>query len=120
MSPRRARLSPQAAAWLKAEIAYVAERNPAAARKIADRIRQALANLLLYPRIGPAGLIPGTRRLVVPPYVLTVRQRGDVVEVAAIRHARQSDAYAPRDLLAGTFDDDPAAAVADDDLGRTD
>jgi plasmid stabilization system protein ParE len=103
-------MSPQAAAWLKAEIAYIADRNPIAARKIAARMRQARQNLAEHPALGRAGLIPGTRRLVVPPYVLTIRQRGATVEIAAIRHARQSDAYAPGEaadeVLAGEPTDD--------------
>ena len=98
--PRRlARMSPQAAAWLKAEISYIADRNPAAARKIAARLRHARQNLAEFPKTSPAGIIPGTRRLVVSPYVLTVRQRDGVMEIAAIRHARQSDAYAPHAAL---------------------
>jgi len=111
-------MSPQAAAWLKAEIAYVADRNPAAAKKIAAAIRLALRNLAEFPKIGPAGRIPGTRRLVVSPYVLTIRQSGDIVEVAAIRHARQSDAYAPQGALDAMLAiDPPADAPTDDALG---
>lgn len=39
-------------------------------------------------QIGVVGLIPGTRRLVVGSYVLTVRQRG-VVEIAPVPYARK-------------------------------
>jgi plasmid stabilization system protein ParE len=102
-----ARMSPQAAAWLKDEIAYVADRNPAAARKIAERIRAAREKLADHPMIGPAGTIPDTRRFVVKPYVFTVRQREGVLEIAAIRNARQGDAYAPGDILDAESDDEP-------------
>ena len=96
MTARRlARMAPEARAWFLAEIKYIAARNPAAAEKIVARLRAARQTLAEHPKIGPAGLIPGTRRVVVPPYILTVRQRGDAVEIAAIRHAQQSDAYAP-------------------------
>ena len=95
MGRRLARMSPQARAWYLAEIAYLAERNPPAAERVAVRMRAARELLVDHPKIGPAGLIPGTRRVVVGPYVLTVRQRGGVVEIAAIRHTRQGDAYAP-------------------------
>lgn len=115
MARRIARMSPQAATWLKAEIAYIADRNPAAARKIAARIRLARQNLAEHPKIGPAGLIHGTRRLVVSSYVLTVRQRGGVVEIAAIRHARQSDAYAPHDVLDEVPADDPPTDTPTED-----
>lgn len=115
MALRLARMSPEAASWLKTEIAYVADRNPAAARKIVERIRQARRNLAEYPRIGPPGLIPGTRRVVVSPYVLTVQQNSGVVEIAAIRHARQSDAYAPQDVLNEDVADEPGDEEPTDD-----
>lgn len=95
MTRRLARMSPEARSWYLSEIAYIAERNPAAAEKIAARMRRARQTLAEYPKSGPAGLIPGTRRIIVKPYVLTIRQRGGVMEIAAIRHAKQSDAYAP-------------------------
>ena len=99
MAPRPAKLSPDAARWLKEEIAYIAARRPEAARAIAARIRTARQNLADYPKIGPEGWIQGTRRVVVPPYVLTVRVRRGIIEVAAIRHAQQGDAYTPSGLL---------------------
>ncbi|MBP0575274.1 type II toxin-antitoxin system RelE/ParE family toxin, partial [Mycobacterium tuberculosis] len=68
---RRVWLSPQAAAWLKAEIAYLAERSPSAAAAVALRFRRVRQSLDDNPLLGQIGLIPGTRRLVVAPYVLT-------------------------------------------------
>jgi|SRR5579859_244640 len=103
MAARLVTLSPEAAKWLKEEISYIADRNPAAARGIADRLRAARDILADYPMIGPEGWIPGTRRVVAGPYILTIRIRGNAVEIAAIRHARQRDAYAPSNLSA---DDD--------------
>jgi plasmid stabilization system protein ParE len=88
-----------------AEIAYIADRSPAAAEKIVARTKEARRLLADHPKIGPAGLIPGTRRFVVNPYVLTVRERDGVVEIAAIRHAKQSDAYRPKEAL--EIDTDP-------------
>ena len=104
MASRIVRLSPEAAKWLKAEISYTADRNPAAAKRVADRLRAARETLSDYPMIGPEGWIPGTRRVVMGPFILTVRIRGDIVEIAAIRHARQGDAYAPGEVLAGDED----------------
>ena len=95
MPPRVVKISPQAARWLAAELAYIAERRPQAARAIAARLRTAVQNLAGFPNIGPEGWIPGTRRVVVQPYILTIRIRAEIVEVAAIRHARQGAAYAP-------------------------
>jgi plasmid stabilization system protein ParE len=105
MANRPARMSPQARAWLLAEIKYLADRNPSAAAAVVERMRAARQTLGDYPRIGVAGLISGTRRLVVGPYVLAVRQRDDIVEIAAIRHARQSDAYAPPEATKDEQDD---------------
>jgi plasmid stabilization system protein ParE len=105
MTRSLARMSPQAAAWLKAEIRYLSQRNPAAAKKVAQQIRAACESLAQYPAIGQRGLIPGTRRVVTTAYVLTVRQRGDAVEVLAIRHAKQADAYAPRELQTESWDE---------------
>ena len=53
-------------------------------------------NLAEHPKIGPAGFIQGTRRLVVrKQYVLTVGFSDGVVEIATMRHARQNDTNAP-------------------------
>ncbi len=55
-----------------------------------------------FPLTAQSGVIPGTRRVFVKPeYISTVRVREGVVEIAAIRSARQGDAYAPSDLLDG-------------------
>ncbi|CAN7755104.1 hypothetical protein [Rhizobium leguminosarum] len=41
-----------------------------------------------------------------PPFVLTIRSRDGIVEIAAIRDARQKDAYAPVEMLAVDDDDE--------------
>ena len=41
-----------------------------------------------------------------PPLVLTIRARDGMVEIAAIRDARQKDAYAPTDLRPADDNDD--------------
>ncbi|WP_068494386.1 type II toxin-antitoxin system RelE/ParE family toxin [Paramagnetospirillum marisnigri] len=92
MTPTRlARMSPAAQAWYLAEIAYISERNPDAAAKISRMIRAARQTLADYPKIGPPGRSPGTRRMVVGPYVLTVRLRRGETETIHIRHGRQTD-----------------------------
>ena len=100
MARRPARMSPEARAWLLSEVRYLADRNPSAATAVLDRLGAARQTLADYPQIGTAGLIPGTRRLVVGPYILTIRHRAGTVEIAAIRHARQGDAYAPAEATA--------------------
>jgi plasmid stabilization system protein ParE len=101
MVRRLAAMTPRARAWFLGEVAYLAERNPEAARKFVARIRAARETLAQYPRSGQIGEIPGTRIVVVTPYILTIRRRGGEIEIAAIRHAKQADARAPDDAAAG-------------------
>jgi plasmid stabilization system protein ParE len=88
-------MSPAARAWYLTEIRYLADRNADAAAQVVEMMRTARLNLSEHPTLGRLGLIPGTRRLLVGPYVLTTRVRGGVVEIAAIRSSRQGDAYEP-------------------------
>ncbi|WP_081629287.1 type II toxin-antitoxin system RelE/ParE family toxin [Methylopila sp. M107] len=99
MARRLARITPEAAFWLKEEIAHIADKQPSAARNIAARISAAHRQLGDFPHSGQPGVIPGTRRWVVDPYIVTLRYKNGVVEIAAIRHAQQGDAYAPREAL---------------------
>lgn len=100
-------LMPPARAWLRAEVAYLTEKNPAAAEKVLARIRAAQRTLADYPKLGVAGLIPGTRRFVVTPYVLTIRIKPTLIEIVAIGHGRQSDAHVPRDAVNPNADGEP-------------
>ncbi|MFL5252125.1 MAG: type II toxin-antitoxin system RelE/ParE family toxin [Rhodopila sp.] len=95
MPRRRVRMSPAARAWYLAEVGYLAERNADAAARVVDMFRTARLNLSEHPELGCVGLILGTRRLMVGPYVLTIRLRGGTVEIAAIKWARQGNAYEP-------------------------
>lgn len=97
--PRKVAIAPAAEARFLAGIAYIAERNPSAAAKIVGRMRELRERLAEFPNIGVRGEIPGTRRVLLNPFVLTVRQGRDGVEIAAVRHAKQKDARAPSDLL---------------------
>jgi len=99
MSRRRAGMSPAAAARLLEAIAYIAERNPSAAEKIVMKMRALRERLADFPEMGVRGQIPGTRRVVLNPFVLTIRKGKNGVEIVALRHAKQKDAYAPSELL---------------------
>jgi plasmid stabilization system protein ParE len=100
MARRLALMAPEAARWLKEEIARIAESSPQGAEKIATNVRKARELLAEYPRSAQRGVILGTQRIFVRPhYILTVRIRDGVVEVAAIRSTSQTDAYAPSALL---------------------
>ena len=97
MTRRLARLSSAARTWLLKEVAYLAAREPSAARKLIALLRAARENLSAFPHMAQPGVIPGTRKLVAGAYVLTVRVKGDDVEIVSIRHGRQADAHAPND-----------------------
>jgi len=98
MAGRLVRISPSARQWLLEEIAYLTGRSPGAAKKVAASLRAARELLAEHPGLAAKGDIPGTRRFIVAPYILTFRERAGVLEIAAIRHARQSDARAPREM----------------------
>jgi plasmid stabilization system protein ParE len=92
------RLSPRAERWFLKAIAEIAEVDPGAARKIKARLERLKTLLSTFPEMTERGVLPGTRRIVMHPFILTARVRGDVMEIVAIRHARQKDARAPSEL----------------------
>jgi len=95
--PHRVVFVRRARRQLNAQIAYVAERNPAAAQRLRVRIAAAQQQLADFPQSAPRADSPGTRRLVVAPYVLTYRQRGTLVEIIDVRHSRQAERPIPDD-----------------------
>ncbi|MXN66022.1 type II toxin-antitoxin system RelE/ParE family toxin [Stappia sp. GBMRC 2046] len=97
MQRKAASFSPEARKWFLTEIQYLAERNLAAAEALIARMRRLREELAKYPKLGARGAIPGTRRIVLAPYVVTVRSRHGGIEIVAIRHGRQRDALAPDD-----------------------
>ncbi|MDX8529909.1 type II toxin-antitoxin system RelE/ParE family toxin [Mesorhizobium sp. VK25A] len=99
MPERIAGMTRQAEKRFLKGIAYIAERNPPAAEKIVRKMRELRERLADFPNIGVRGDIPGTRRVVLRPFVLTVRKGRNGVEIAAVRHAKQGDAYAPSEAL---------------------
>jgi len=85
--------------WLRRGLAslvaaeqYVALDNAAAARRMADHIEDAVAQLARFPNLGRAGVRPGTRELVVPrtPYLVVYRVTEKEVQVLRVFHEKQS------------------------------
>lgn len=91
MVSRLAPFTAPARAWFLAEVAFLAERNPAAATRIIAQFQAARRALAEHPDIARPGPAPGLRRFVVGPYVLTVRRMANSVEILSIRHGRQTD-----------------------------
>nr|WP_245305711.1 type II toxin-antitoxin system RelE/ParE family toxin [Rhizobium leguminosarum] len=81
---------------------------PAAARKLVERLERQRELLSSFPQMTETerGILEGTRKVSMPPFVLTIRSRDGIVEIAAIRDARQKDAYAPVEMLAVDDDDE--------------
>lgn len=81
---------PAAADDLAAIIAYISERNPAAAAAMADRLLTDAELLSQLPALYRPGRIPGTREFVSHPnYLLVYRVLGDAVEILNVVHTRQ-------------------------------
>jgi plasmid stabilization system protein ParE len=87
--PRQVILAPRALRQFNAQLAYLADRNPEAGRRLIARIVEARKQLADFPRSAPRSRAPGTRRLIVAPYVLTYREAGDDIEIIDFRHGRQ-------------------------------
>ena len=81
--------SPEAIADLIALRAYIAEGNPAAARRIALHIIHNVEELLsANPDIGRPGRVPGTRELVIPktPFIVPYRVQADTIQILRVFH----------------------------------
>ncbi|MBI4275507.1 MAG: type II toxin-antitoxin system RelE/ParE family toxin [Rhizobiales bacterium] len=81
--------SPEAIDELASLRAYIAEDNPAVARRVALRIIHSIEQLLAgQPRMGRAGRVSGTRELMVPemPYVIPYRIRNNRLQVLRVYH----------------------------------
>jgi toxin ParE1/3/4 len=81
--------SPQAADDLASLRAYIAEDDPAAARRVVLHIVRSVEELLAgQPQIGRPGRVPGARELVVPrtSYVIPYRIRDNRIQVLRDYH----------------------------------
>ena len=70
---------------------YIAEHNPQAAHKVAQRIDQAVSHLAEMPNMGRLGRIYGTRELVMSgtPFLAVYRLQNNRIEILRIMHGRQ-------------------------------
>ncbi len=72
--------------------AYVAERNPAAARRVIAAIDAQLEAVLEFPSLGTLGRVAGTREFVVSrlPYIVVYTVRDDVLYVLYVWDGRRN------------------------------
>jgi toxin ParE1/3/4 len=92
--PLRLRFTVRARSHLESIHAFVAERNPDAARALAARIRLALDMLTSFPDAGHPGRVYGTREWVIRglPYVVVFEvlpERPDELVILGIFHGAQ-------------------------------
>ena len=81
--------SPEAIEDLASLRAYIAEDNPAAARRTVRHIIESIEQLIPdNPRIGRAGRVPGTRELVIPrsPYIVPYRLQRTTIQILRVYH----------------------------------
>ena len=102
MARRAVRISARARRWFLHKVAELNELNPQAAIRLMARFQQFRENLAEFSGMGVMGDIPGTRRVVMAPYVLTIRVTATAIEIVAIRHGKQKDARSPADVDDGT------------------
>jgi len=81
-------------AWGRAAIAdidalflFVAADNPAAAERESNRILEAAEALGTHAAMGRPGRVAGTRELIVPPYIVAYRVKGENVQVLRVLHS---------------------------------
>jgi toxin ParE1/3/4 len=85
------RLTPRARDGFHRQTRYIARDSPAAARRVARRVRDAVHSLATHPLQGHPGRVVDTRELVVPrtPFTVAYRVREQIVEVVGIVHQEQ-------------------------------
>jgi plasmid stabilization system protein ParE len=82
--------SDEARADRDAILAFLLERNPVAALRVAEGLVLATDSLSTFPDRGRPGRVPNTRELVtVRPYVVVYGVRGDQVVILRIWHGAQ-------------------------------
>ncbi|MES2029538.1 MAG: type II toxin-antitoxin system RelE/ParE family toxin [Pseudomonadota bacterium] len=113
-SQRLAGMSAAAREWFLTEIQNLVLKSPAAAKKLSARMREARQLLAANPRMAQPGLIPGTRRWIVAPYVLILRERNGSVQIVGLRHSAQSDAHNPEEAMDSGVDDEPGFSSNDE------
>ncbi len=83
--------SPTAISDLASIREFIAQDNPAAAGRVANRVKESVNHLSNFPQSGRVGRVPEMREVVIPgtSYIAAYIIQGDEVRVAAVLHGRQ-------------------------------
>ncbi len=67
---------------------YIARSNPAAAVQTVQRILRAVENLAIFPELGRAGRLQGSRELIIPrtPFIVVYAVKDQGVEIEGVIH----------------------------------
>ncbi len=83
----RIELVDEARADLVAIERYIRQDSPEAALRVMRGLRNRIDVLAVQQHVGRPGRWPNTRELVIPPYVIPYRVKGDMVEVLRVFHS---------------------------------
>jgi toxin ParE1/3/4 len=74
---------------------YISEDNSAAAIEVVETSLKGIEALTRNPQMGRTGRVPGTRELVITPYLIAYRPRKSVIEILAIIHGSRRWPFDP-------------------------
>lgn len=69
--------------------AFIAQESLAMAEKEVERVIGEVAGLQSHPAMGRPGRVPETRELVIPPYIVAYRVKGNTVQILRVLHSAQ-------------------------------
>ena len=77
--------------------AFIARKNPAAARRVIAEIRQQIREIGNFPEKHRPGFLEGMRELVDPKYgyIVVYALPGDLIDIVAVFHASEDHPSAP-------------------------
>jgi len=70
--------------------AFVARDSLTTAEKEVERVIGEVARLQAHPAMGRSGRVPETRELVIAPYIVAYRVKGNVVQILRVLHSAQA------------------------------
>lgn len=89
---RRLRFSRHALTQLEQALQYIAERDPAAAQRLGERVIERVTGLNDFPvkgRVVPELGDPARREIVIPPFRIVYRPTQDEIRIVAVVHGRR-------------------------------